>query len=97
MDKRLLGIIFSTLIFTTGCSMDMDISEDIKRELETKYGVDWEEKLEKQYLVSNSLFIFSLIFPSIEHPVVNINVEIIIPKSLLSIISLLILTILYFI
>ena len=49
MNKRLLGIFFSTLILTTGCSMDMDISEDIKRELETKYGVDWEDKLEKQY------------------------------------------------
>ena len=36
MDKRLLGILFSTLIFTTGCSMDMNISEDIKKALSKK-------------------------------------------------------------
>ena len=46
MDKRLLGIIISIFIFTTGCSMKEDISEDIKKALETKYGVDFDDKLE---------------------------------------------------
>ncbi|MBQ6632479.1 MAG: hypothetical protein IJH55_10375, partial [Romboutsia sp.] len=49
MHKRLLAIIISTFILTTGCSTNDVISEHLKETLEGKYGKDWEDKLEKQY------------------------------------------------